>query len=67
MATHEKQIGPSAKANLIRRAFYLLLLIAVCIIHSRWRGETPIHVWASRCLAQIAAQAFPPARYMKHG
>jgi hypothetical protein len=29
---YEKQINPTTKAHLIRGAFYLLLLLAVCVI-----------------------------------
>ena len=36
----KKQINPTIKAHLIRGAFYLLLLVAVCAIRARWLNET---------------------------
>ena len=32
----KKQINPTIKAHLIRGAFYLLVLVAVCAIWSNW-------------------------------
>jgi hypothetical protein len=35
----KKQLNPSAKAHLLRGAFYLLLLLAVGVIPLRWGSE----------------------------
>ena len=53
----KKQINPAIKAHLIRGAFYLLLLLAVCAIpfalaQSRSRG-LPSQVWSNQQSSQI--------------
>jgi Kelch motif/Galactose oxidase, central domain len=58
----KKQINPTSKAHLIRGAFYLLLLIAVCAIpfalaQSRSRGTTKRGVASNLAAAPVAPGA----------
>ena len=64
----KKQINPTIKAHLIRGAFYLLLLTAVCAIpfalaQSRSRGTTkrPVTKAASKLLTPLSALKPPQA------
>src|SRR5437660_680491 len=64
----KKQINPTIKAHLIRSAFYLLLLVAVCAIpfslaQSRSRGTTKrgvANVASNPNMSQLAAAPVAP-------
>ena len=65
----KKQINPTIKAHLIRSAFYLLLLLAVCAIPfalaQRNATKRPVTKVAAKLLTPLSAlkppQAAPPA------
>ena len=62
----KKQINPTIKAHLIRSAFYLLLLLAVCAIPFALAQRNSIKA-GKQSVAKAAANSLPKLSSLKPG